>query len=415
MKIIANKTIFYGSSGDEVKKLQKSLNQKGYSLDVDGNFGSKTQAAVKDYQKKNGLSVDGIVGNLTWGSLNKINSSKLNDSNVYQSNNIKKNNNTAVTTFQYTKAKPVYKQSEALKSAEAQLKDWENSKPSKYESRYSDKIDEILNEILHREDFKYNMSSDPLYEQYRAQYIQGGKKAMLDTMGNASALSGGYGNSYATTAGNQAYQEYLGQLNNIAIDLRDRAFDEYKYKGNNLLDNASLLRSLDGDDYEKYLDSLEKYYNDGNYFFKKLSQMSDSAFDAFSNELKMWENDRQNALDLYLDGLDRAEFKEELDFKKAEAKREQANKDRDYQLSLKKTNASSGSSKGSSGSNSKNGEKENKTNTLKYPTTYKEFVEKTGYPGVLTSSEFKQSSSYRAAYKDSYAEYLKAMYKKYAK
>ena len=68
---IAYSTISYGSSGDDVKKLQQALNSYGYSLSVDGQFGSKTQAAVKDYQKKNGLSVDGIVGEKTWGVLIK--------------------------------------------------------------------------------------------------------------------------------------------------------------------------------------------------------------------------------------------------------------------------------------------------------------------------------------------------------
>ena len=62
-------TIRYGSSGDEVKKLQESLNSQGYKLDVDGKFGSATQSAVRDYQSKNGLTVDGIVGDNTWGKL----------------------------------------------------------------------------------------------------------------------------------------------------------------------------------------------------------------------------------------------------------------------------------------------------------------------------------------------------------
>lgn len=62
-----------GSKGSDVTELQKLLNSNGYALDVDGSFGPKTQAAVKDYQQKNGLKVDGIVGNNTWGSLTKAN------------------------------------------------------------------------------------------------------------------------------------------------------------------------------------------------------------------------------------------------------------------------------------------------------------------------------------------------------
>lgn len=54
-----------------VKILQMELNERGYGLTADGDFGSKTETAVKDYQSKNGLKDDGIVGKLTWTSLLK--------------------------------------------------------------------------------------------------------------------------------------------------------------------------------------------------------------------------------------------------------------------------------------------------------------------------------------------------------
>ena len=60
-----------GSQGEAVKKLQQTLNGKGYKLTEDGDFGSKTEAAVKAFQKANGLEVDGEVGPMTWGVLLK--------------------------------------------------------------------------------------------------------------------------------------------------------------------------------------------------------------------------------------------------------------------------------------------------------------------------------------------------------
>lgn len=60
-----------GDTGEDVKALQTALNKEGYSLDVDGSFGPATEAAVKDYQSKNGLSADGLVGPQTKGELKK--------------------------------------------------------------------------------------------------------------------------------------------------------------------------------------------------------------------------------------------------------------------------------------------------------------------------------------------------------
>lgn len=62
-----------GSEGEQVKALQRMLFAMGYSLGtknpIDGDFGAKTDTAVRVYQKDNGLTVDGIVGAKTWASL----------------------------------------------------------------------------------------------------------------------------------------------------------------------------------------------------------------------------------------------------------------------------------------------------------------------------------------------------------
>lgn len=61
-----------GSKGEQVKALQRMLYAMGYELGnnpIDGDFGTKTDDAVRSYQKKNGLTVDGIVGQNTWSKL----------------------------------------------------------------------------------------------------------------------------------------------------------------------------------------------------------------------------------------------------------------------------------------------------------------------------------------------------------
>ena len=58
-----------GSTGSAVQTMQQRLNDLGYSIAVDGNFGPGTQGAVVDLQGKKGLSNDGVVGPQTWAAL----------------------------------------------------------------------------------------------------------------------------------------------------------------------------------------------------------------------------------------------------------------------------------------------------------------------------------------------------------
>ena len=58
-----------GSTGDEVRLLQSTLDALGYNLSADGQFGSKTYNAVRTFQNAHGLTVDGIVGPKTWDGL----------------------------------------------------------------------------------------------------------------------------------------------------------------------------------------------------------------------------------------------------------------------------------------------------------------------------------------------------------
>ena len=63
-------TLYYGAQGKTVQILQKKLNSFGFSLAVDGMFGSKTYQAVRMFQTIYAPPVDGIVGPITWKSLN---------------------------------------------------------------------------------------------------------------------------------------------------------------------------------------------------------------------------------------------------------------------------------------------------------------------------------------------------------
>lgn len=90
------KTLSYGSTGSEVSNLQNLLNSNGYSLSVDGIFGDKTLAALKDWQKKYGYTVDGLAGPNTISRLGGTSSTSANsDAEAIYRELIENNDNAA--------------------------------------------------------------------------------------------------------------------------------------------------------------------------------------------------------------------------------------------------------------------------------------------------------------------------------
>ena len=63
-------TLRHGARGWRVKRLQRLLQQHGCDPGpIDGVFGARTEAAVREFQRRSGLAADGIVGPLTWRAL----------------------------------------------------------------------------------------------------------------------------------------------------------------------------------------------------------------------------------------------------------------------------------------------------------------------------------------------------------
>ena len=245
--------VSYGSQGSDVTELQKLLNNHGYGLAEDGIFGDKTQEAVKDFQTKRGLSVDGIVGKNTWGSLNGTYtaSNKTNTTTTTPATNTA----TTDTSFKYN----AYQESDAVKQAQTLLNQQLANKPGQYTSPWQTQLNDAINKIMNREKFSYDLNGDALYQQYKDQYVNQGQMAMMDTMGQAAALTGGYGNSYAQSVGQQAYQGYLQQLNDKIPELYQLAMNKYQMEGEDLYNQYSLLSTQDQMDYGKYRDTVSDW------------------------------------------------------------------------------------------------------------------------------------------------------------
>lgn len=157
-----------------------------------------------------------------------------------------------------------YTPSESVTNAQNMLNNLQ--KPGEYQSRWQQSLDEAMNKILNREKFTYDVNGDALYQQYKDQYVNQGRMAMMDTMGQASAMTGGYGSSYASTAGNQAFQGYLQQLNDRVPELYKLALDKYNQEGQELYNQYGLFADREDTDYGRYRDTMSDYYADRDYY-----------------------------------------------------------------------------------------------------------------------------------------------------
>lgn len=128
-----------------------------------------------------------------------------------------------------------------------------------YSPQYDDEINSLFDKLLNRKGFNYDASADPLYQQYKELYTQQGKAAMQDTMGQAAALTGGYGSSYSQSVGQQQYDAYLQKLNEVVPELYGQAYEMYRNEGDDLRNQYQMYLNRDAQDYERYQNALAQY------------------------------------------------------------------------------------------------------------------------------------------------------------
>lgn len=145
--------------------------------------------------------------------------------------------------------------------------------------------DDAMNAILNRKGFTYDVNGDALYQQYKDNYMRQGKLAMQDTMAQAASLTGGYGNSYATSVGNQAYQGYLAQLNDVIPELYNLALNAYNAEGDRLNTNYNLLATDRDAERAMYTDKYNQLVADRGYY-------SDNYNNAYTQDYSKWTDNR---------------------------------------------------------------------------------------------------------------------------
>ncbi|MBR5123298.1 MAG: hypothetical protein IKU91_07050 [Anaerotignum sp.] len=183
--------------------------------------------------------------------------------------------------------------------------------------QYQEQIGQILGDITNRDPFEYKMTEDPLYQQYRDQYVREGQKAMRDSAAQAAAMTGGYGSTYGAIAAQQGYDNYLAQLNDRVPQLEQMAYGKY---ADNLADMYNQLGAYQSEEnrlYGQYLDDLGQYNADRDFAFNAMQAAMgqnnyENEFDrgVFESDRDYNMADKQLAIELALSTGDYSALKE---------------------------------------------------------------------------------------------------------
>ena len=177
-----------------------------------------------------------------------------------------------------------YQESESVTSARDKYNEVINQKPGDFASQYTEAAKQALDKYLNRDKFSYDVNGDALYQQYKDQYVTQGKLAMQDTIGQAAAMTGGFGNSYAQNVGQQAYQGYLQQLNDKVPELYQLALDQYNQEGENMLNQYGLLADREDTDYGRYRDTVSDWNTDRGFYADELHRAEEFDYTKYSDD-----------------------------------------------------------------------------------------------------------------------------------
>jgi hypothetical protein len=131
-----------------------------------------------------------------------------------------------------------------------------NSNSATWKDPYEEKLKNYLQQIENRKQFSFDVNKDAMYQQLKENYDQQGKLAMENAMGQAAAMTGGYGNSYAQTVGQQVYMQSMKDLNEMVPTIQSMAQEKYDQETNDLYTKYSLYKGLSDESYNKHLQEL---------------------------------------------------------------------------------------------------------------------------------------------------------------
>lgn len=232
--------------------------------------------------------------------------------------------NTAKQAGQYQQG---YQPGAATTAAQQQLQSIQQQKPQGYTSRFGGQLDDIMQKLQNPGKFKYNFNDDEAFKYYADIYTQNAKQASANAAGQAAALTGGYGNSYAQQAASQAYQQNLIPLYERAMDLYDRAYQQHRDERGDLKDTYGILSAQDEKEYGRYRDEVGDWQGERDYWTGREDTLSGRDREAFENDRDYWtglarienadyrtEQERQEAIRQYEQDYARRTYESDRDF-----------------------------------------------------------------------------------------------------
>ena len=197
---------------------------------------------------------------------------------------------------QYQSQQPAaYQPSQNVVNAQQALEQNMAQKPQGYNSKYGPALEGIMQQIQNPSKFKYEFNGDAMFKNYADIYAQNAKQASMNAMGQAAALTGGYGNTSAQAAANQAYNEEMRKLYDRGMELQEMAYQRHKDERADKYNQLGALQGMDEMEYGRHRDDVADWQVLQQYLADRLD--TERGFDY--NEYRDAVNDFMNNRDYY--------------------------------------------------------------------------------------------------------------------
>lgn len=181
----------------------------------------------------------------------------------------------------------------------------DRQQPGAYVSRWQQQLDAAMEKILNREAFTYQLNGDALYRQYKDQAMQNGRLAMQDTLGQAAAMTGGYGSSYGQTAAQQSYRRHMEDLSDKAAQLYDKARAEYDRQGQADKEKYAMLLQRENGSQNRYKEALAAWQAENQRLWNRYDRERSADYQSYRDQVSdsRWQQEFEEAQRQFYDQL----------------------------------------------------------------------------------------------------------------